>query len=252
MRLGRTITSLLLLVLPTRLAAPLLRLCGYRIGADVRVGFSLVMADRLSLGDGSRIGHLNFIRVRRLILHPRADINRANIANGPLALHLLESASIGNRNKITRGSSPDVVCWGASLVLRRGARLTADHLVDCTRSVDVGEYSIVAGSGSQLWTHGYVHHAHGPGRYRIDGPIRIGHNVYLGSRCIVNLGVSIAASSTVGAGTVVSRSIDGAGLYVGASMRSLSPIGEPDGRADLVPETGDTLCEPVYFKRRKP
>lgn len=239
-----------LFFLPTWLVAPLLRAAGYRMGAGARVGFSLLIADRLALGKSVRVGHLNFIRVRRLILHEHAHINRSNLVNGPLGLRLRQQASIGNRNRITRGAFPHVVCWGASLTLDPGSRITADHQVDCTRSVRMGQHSILAGSGSQLWTHGYVHHSEGPGRYRIDGAIHVGHNVYLGSRCIVNLGVRIAPGSTIGAGTVVSQSLDVPGLYVGAAIRALSPVARAEERQDLVRESGPTLCEPVYVKCR--
>jgi hypothetical protein len=40
--------------------------------------------------------------------------------------------------------------------------------------VVIGDYSTLAGIGIQVWTHGYVHDTSGPGRYRIDGAVRIG------------------------------------------------------------------------------
>lgn len=246
--MGKLWTALLLLLLPTRIVAPILRFAGYRISSRARVGFSLVIADRLSLADGACIGQLNLIRIRRLILRDGANINRSNIVNGPLSLVLDHTASIGNRNKILRAPSPTVVAWGARLELNEGARITSDHLIDCTRSVRIGSHSILAGSGSQVWTHAYVHASSGPGRYRIDGAVVIGHNVYLGSRCIVNLGVHIAPASTVGAGAVVSKPISSPGLYVGAGLRALPPVEDPTSRSVLRKEKSASLCEDVFVR----
>lgn len=241
--------SLLLFFLPTLLVAPLLRRAGYRIGLNTRVGFSILIVDRLSLGDHVRIGHLNFIRIRRLILRKSTNIGRSNIINGPLSLLLDKDASIGNRNKIVRATSPNVVDWGANVTLGEGTRVTADHLIDCTRSVRLGAYSILAGSGSQIWTHGYIHATHGPGRYRIDGAVNIGHNVYLGSRCIINLGVGVASASIVGAGAVVSKTLTKPGLYVAQGLRTLPLPPSPQNRESLFQVNSVNLCERVYQKR---
>ena len=242
------LVALLLFLLPTWLVAPLLRFAGYQIGANVRIGFSLVFVDRRALANGARIGHGNLIRIRRLILYEAANINRSNIFDGPLSVLLASNASLGNRNKVMRAPSPTVVGWGAALVLNEGARITSDHLIDCTRSVYLGAHSILAGSGSQLWTHGYIHALSGPGRYRIDGCIDIGNNVYLGSRCIVNLGVSIAPGCTIGAGAVVSKALKRSAFYVAAALRDLPLVDEPDTRFILKKESSPKLCESVYYK----
>lgn len=238
-------------LLPSPLARLALSAMGYSVGRDVRIGFSLLLVDRLHLGDGCRIGHFNLINVRRFLCDSRSQIGRGNIMNGPLAVRLMEQASLGNRNKVTRGPSPAVVAWGAQLRLERAARLTSDHLLDCTRSICMGEYSILAGSGSQVWTHGYVHSQRGPGRYRVDGPVGIGSNVYIGSRCIVNLGVDIASGSSIGAGSVISKSLTSPGLYVGMGLRQLPVPGDPLARPDLQEQRSASLCEAVFLKKHR-
>ena len=248
--MSKLIVALLLFLCPTPLVAPLLRWMGYRIGGGTRVGFSLLMADRISLGSGVRIGHLNLLRLRRVVCKDRSQIGRSNLVNGPLSLQLCEEAAFGNRNWVTRGASPSVVCWGASLRLGTGSKITSDHQVDCTRSVTLGEYGILAGSGSQVWTHGYVHSSQGPDRYRVDGSVTIGRNVYVGSRCIVNPGVVIAPGCIIGAGTVVSKSLPEQGLYVGAAARFLARPADPQERDDLIREPASNLCEAVFLKRR--
>jgi hypothetical protein len=249
--LRRMTVAVATFVLPSPLARLALRAMGFSVGRDVRIGLSLLLVDRLHLGDGCRIGHFNLINVRRLLCDSRSQIGRGNIMNGPLAVRLMEQASLGNRNKVLRGPSPAVVAWGSQLRLERASRLTSDHLLDCTRSIRIGEYSILAGSGSQVWTHGYVHSQQGPGRYRVDGPVNIGSNVYIGSRCIINLSVDIASGCSIGAGSVISKSLTSPGLYVGMGLRQLPIPGNPLARADLQQQLSPTLCEAVFLKKHR-
>ncbi|MFM7013252.1 MAG: acyltransferase [Betaproteobacteria bacterium] len=94
-----------------------------------------------------------------------------------------------------------------------------------------------------------MHDPSGPGRYRIDGRIRIGRNVYIGSASVVTAGVIISDEVIVGAGTTVARSLLEPGLYVSAGLRKLERPPSPDERADLTLVKDDQLCERVYIKR---
>lgn len=245
----RFLTALVALVLPSLLAGPLLRLFGHRVAKGARIGFSLLLVDKLCLDRTARIGHLNLIRVKRLLVREGGFIGRSNLFNGPVSVHLGRHAEIGNRNKILRGPSPAVTYGPARLVLGEWAKLTADHRIDCTCGVSFGPHSILAGSGSQLWTHGYVHELSGSGRYRMDGRISIGRDVYIGSASLLTAGVRIADGVIVGAGTTVASNLDLPGTYVSASLRHLPRPPDPGSRTDLVPVTASDLCEVVYQKR---
>lgn len=235
--------------LPSSLAIWILRACGHYIGPRCRIGFSLLWADRLFLQGHNRIGHFNLIACKRLCIGTYGYIGRANTVAGPLSILLRRQGAIGNANKIVRGSQGPVTVGPASLRIGRLAKITAEHRIDCTRSVSVGDYSTLAGVGIQVWTHGYVHETTGPGRYRIDGKVTIARNVYIGSSCIVNMGADICAGVIVGAGTVISRSIDQPGLYVSSPIRQLPRPAEPADRTDLIAETDPALSERVYVKR---
>ena len=241
-------TALLALLLPTRLARPLLRLLGHRIAPSARIGLSWVSADFIGMGPGTRIGHFNAIAVRRLILRDQAYVGRANLIGGPLDVVLRPKAAIGNGNRIQRAPL-GLVSGRARLWLGELTKITSRHHLDCTMSVSIGAHSIIAGAGTQLWTHGYVHEVEGPGRYRIDGRIILGHNVYLGSACIVTAGVRIADGVMVGAGATVARHITKMGTYVAASLRQLERPADPRSRPDLRRLEDAKLREPVYVKR---
>jgi acetyltransferase-like isoleucine patch superfamily enzyme len=215
----------------------------------VRLGFSLVLVDRLVLQGTARIGHFNLLYLRRLVLRQDAYLGRANVVHGPMSVSLADRAAIGNNNKIVRGPRGLVVSGPACLRLGELAKITAEHRIDCTASVSIGDFSTMAGTSCELWTHGYVHDQTGPGRYRIDGAVRIGHNVYIGSASVITAGVAIADGVIIGAGTTVARSLLEPGLYVSAGLRKLDRPQNPDQRSDLTLVQNGQLCERVYVKR---
>lgn len=219
MRLNSTVTAFIGLVLPPcKPKIWLLRFLGWEIGAGCQIGFSWVKVKRLRLQEGARIGHGNFIVADALMLARSAYIGHLNRITGPLWLILSEHAGVGNQNKILRGRRG--VTWGrAMLKLGIWSKITVGHIVDCTRNVSIGNYSILAGRNSQLWTHGYLHAPEGLDRFRIDGAIKIGNNVYVGSACVINAGIRIADAITIGAASCVARSLDKPGMYVSQPLR---------------------------------
>jgi acetyltransferase-like isoleucine patch superfamily enzyme len=237
-------------ILPSPLATLALRMLGHKIGRRVRIGYSLLLADRICLDDDTYIGHLNLLCCECLLLRRGAWIGRLNILWGPIRLVLRRDAAVGNSNKITRGPLGSVTVGVAQLKLGHWSKLTANHRVDCTRSVLVGDYSTIAGVGSQIWTHGYVHDLAGPGQYRIDGRVLIRNNVYIGSGAIINAGVTIGEAAIVGSGTVVANDLPGAGLYVSAAMRHLPRPVAPQERTDLVRVAPVSSGDVIYRKRR--
>jgi acetyltransferase-like isoleucine patch superfamily enzyme len=236
-------TALAALALPGPLKIFVLRLLRHRLGPNCRIGWNVLLVDRLSLEDGVRIGSFNFIQCRRLVVRTGGYIESFNFVRGPLSILLGPEAGIGRRNQISRAGHARSV-GPASLMLGQLSKITSGHKLDCTRSIRLGEYSTVAGLGSQLWTHGYYHFPTGPGRIRVDGKIVLGNNVYVGSACVVSLGVQIADGIMVGSHSSVSKSLTERGLYVSqplrrvdldleATMRRLRPIG-PKGLPDRV------------------
>lgn len=248
MRAKNLICSLVCLVLPpSKIKNTLLRGLGWKIDDGCRIGFSWVNCPRVSLLRGARIGHLNFIACRSLQLSADAYIQNGNMIKGPIILVLREHAAIGNFNKVKR-AAPGVV-WGRA-IFRLGvySKITSNHVIDCTRSVRFGDYSTLAGLSSQLWTHGYVHAPEGLGRFRVDGAIVVGNNVYIGSACVINAAVRIADGVTVGAATCVAKSLLKPGLYVGQGLRWIAS--DYDAAKSRYPEVRiKGLIETVHFKR---
>lgn len=247
-RARKLLCALSAALLPSALAVWVLRACGHRVGSNCRIGFSVLWVDQLLLQGNNRIGHGNLIACRRLCIGHNGYIGRLNMVSGLISILLRDTGSIGNANKIVRGPVDNVTSGPAMLLIGRIGKITANHRVDCTRSVRIGDYSTLAGIGIQVWTHGYIHDVSGPGRYRIDGAVNIGDNVYIGASSIVSMGVTICSGVMVGAGTTISRSIDEQGLYVSSAVRRLPRPAAPETRADLQLDSNPALCERVYVK----
>ena len=244
----RWLTCLVVLGLPTRWKPALLTALGHRVHRRARIRCSLVLADRLLLGADASIGRFNLLACRRIVMRPGAAIGSLNMVRGPLDLWLDTRAAIGNRNVITRARHP--VSYGAAqLRLGELSKLTSGHHVDCMQSVRLGRFSTIAGLGSQLWTHGYAHASTGRNRARIDGRIRIGDNVYVGSHCCLSAGITIADAVTIGGHSSVAGDLLAPGLYVSQPLRHLPyvPFEQLDRLARL-PDAG--MVEPVYWKGR--
>jgi acetyltransferase-like isoleucine patch superfamily enzyme len=163
----------------------------YTIDPTARIGFSILLADTAEIGARASIGHLNYIgALDRLVLGEEAQIGRYNWIVG--LSRRLNSPFFKSRT--TRRSD---------LVLGRGSNIANWHLIDCTDAVEFGEFSGLAGSRSQIVTHG------------VDiirmkqtcAPVIIGSNSMLATGVIVMKGVTITSCCIVGAGSVVTKSI---------------------------------------------
>lgn len=237
---------ILIFLLPLRVVLIIFPTLRLRIQPETRIGFSWINVSRLVMESGSRIGNFNFIQCNRLYLKSQSSIHSGNIIRGPFSVLLNLKSQIGNRNIISR--SPRGSSWGVSLLkVGRNSKITAAHKIDCTKSVFIGDNSIVAGLSSQLWTHGYFHESDG-GRFRVDGKIVIGNNVYVGSASIINAGVSIASNITIGSHSSVSKNLLVAGLYVSSPLRFINRS-KQDLMDKLSPVDGFNLCERVYIRK---
>ena len=214
-------STLICLFLPQILKPYGLRLLGHSVHNSAKIGFSFVFNTKLFLDKDSKIGHLNFIHCKRLLLRSGARIGHMNRVHGPFSMICLAKASIGNRNSVRRANFP-IVVGSAILKLGKLTKLTVNHYIDCTRSITIGNYSILAGLGAQIWTHGYMHAPEGPERYRVDGKVTIGNNVYIGSGAVLLPGIIIGNAVTVGANATVSSNLLEPGFYVNQALRRVT------------------------------
>jgi len=244
----KAVSSLLVLLFPTVLIRPVLNALGHKIEKGASIGFSFVSVDMLTMKAGARIGHLNLISNDSIHMKTKSKIGHLNRIKGPFNIAFARLAAIGNHNKITR--APIGVTHGDCLLaLGELAKFTSRHQIDMTKSISLGDFSTVAGSSSQLWTHGYIHDTTGAGRYRLDGGISIGNNVYIGSSCIITADISICDGAIVGTGTTIAKSLTTPDHFVSGSLRVLPRPKAAKDRTDLKRIAAKTLIEPVYEKK---
>jgi acetyltransferase-like isoleucine patch superfamily enzyme len=244
----KTLTAFLCF-LPTKFTFWILNLMGHEISSTAKIGFSFIwISNKLTLSKHSKIGHLNRISINNLTIEEAGYIGNLNSIKGPLEIVLAKTAAIGNNNAIYR--APIGVTYSKStLTLGVLSKITGNHRIDCTRNISIGNYTTIAGHNSQLWTHGYYHDQEGPGRFRVDGNITIGDNVYIGSACIINAGVTIANKVVVGAGSCISKSLLNAGTYVNQPLRFIESSPNADLRLKFKKVEGYTIEEEVYEKK---
>ncbi len=176
-----------LFALPWPLRRRLLGLVfGFRIAPTARLGLSLVFAKEVVLSQHASISHFTIV----------SPIQR---------LELGACARIGPRNRITgRQVTADYAGETsriAALVMEEHSAITRDHLIDCTNTLTIGRFALIAGAHTQVLTHS-------PDFERAcqsSAPSRIGAYCFIGTSSVILAGVNLADYCLLGAGSVLSR-----------------------------------------------
>ncbi|SDS43360.1 acyltransferase [Winogradskyella sediminis] len=198
----------------------LLKSLGHKISFKSKIGINVWFVKTIELDDYASVGYFNFIKLDSLNMETDSFIKNFNLLKGPFTVKLGTKSGISNQNKIRRAASP--VSYGtASLQLGYNSFVVSNHFLDLTKSIYIGNNSIIAGIRTQLWTHGYYHSNEGENRIRIDGEINIKDNVYVGSSCIFNPGIKVGSAIHIGAGSVISKDLVEQGMYVSQKLRHI-------------------------------
>lgn len=208
----------LFFILPSFIITLLLKLTHVIAWKDkgVRIGFSLICVGHLSLGSGCKIGHFNIIILPFLQMQRGSCIKHFNFIKGDFAVLLKEKALIRMVNKI---SGPMKAVDKIQFILGKNSSIQIGHLFDVTSNIIIGDHTLFAGVGTQVWTHSFYLEKQGDGCHRIDGDVIVGNKVNVSTRCVICCGISIKDNITIGANTCVSRNLDISGLYVNQSLR---------------------------------
>lgn len=184
-RLLRRAVAVAIGTLPT---AALRRLCynrllGYRVHRTATVGpFSLIDVTSLELG-------------------PESVLERGSVFAGPLQVRIGRGSSIGCKNEFRGGhwsaSIPQgEVIYAHTISIGDYCRIAPCHFFDVNGTIEVGDYTWIAGRGSQFWTHGAG---------KLATNVRIGAHCFIGSACRFAPGAAIPDHCVVSLGSVVTR-----------------------------------------------
>ncbi|HEY0428212.1 MAG TPA: hypothetical protein VGC76_10560 [Pyrinomonadaceae bacterium] len=188
-------------ILPSFLKRPMYRLFfGYKIGKNVRIGFSIIDARECVIGDNVSIGHLNaFVGSKKLSIGEHARIGHLNIFRGGDEIRIGRYTEIIRLNEINSIPDPVIVTPAEpKFILGDGSVITASHKIDFTDRVEFGKRVILGGRNSSLWTH----------NRQQTKPIIIGDYSYIGSEIRIAPGGEIPAKCIVGIGSVITKKFE--------------------------------------------
>jgi acetyltransferase-like isoleucine patch superfamily enzyme len=178
----------LAMLLPAALKRLVFRsLLGWSIGPGVKIGCSIFWGcDLVRIGRNTQIGHFNMFR----------NLKRLEIGDDALII---------NFNDFMAGKDH----WPASLEIGNHSQVTSHHFFDCSGGIRIGNFSLIGGRDSQLWTHFYNWQS------LVDKPLSIGDRCYICARSTL-VYCHIPNDCVVGAGAVVTGdfSTQGAGLLL--------------------------------------
>jgi acetyltransferase-like isoleucine patch superfamily enzyme len=204
--------QILILFLPKGIRKFLLkRFCGFSIHKDAYIGYSIILVDNFHMAQKSSIGHLNIFKGLELV-------------------SLGEFSSIGNLNWITAfPKSIESEHFGhqrnreTNLILGKHSSITNRHLIDCTSSISIGDFTTVAGFRSQFLTHSIDLRDN----RQNSVPISIGNYCFIGTNAVFLPGATVPDKSIIAASSTVISKLEGEfGLFGGAPAKRIKDISD--------------------------
>ena len=189
----------------------ILNYLGHSVSYNSKIGFSIILVDKLIINDRSVIKNFNLIRIKKLHLKDETYIGNFNFFRGNFNLRLFSSSTIKNFNLFTRGDVFNDVSK-SNLVLGQYSQISSMCTLDLADSILISSDSILAGKSIQLWTHGFFH-TDDKKRNLIIGKIKIFSNVYISSRVVINPGITISKNINVGINLAVTQDLKESGIY---------------------------------------
>lgn len=176
-----------LFVFPWPVRRLMLKLClGYKLARTSRIGFSIIHAQDVVLGDYASIGHLSFVwGLERFVLGVHSHIGNLNWVSG-----------------FPRGEMTffrDEPVRASELLLEEHSAITNRHHIDCANSVCIGRYATFAGAHSQILTHSVDF----KNCKQSSQPVVIGEYCFVGTGCVLLKGARLANYCILGAGSVL-------------------------------------------------
>jgi acetyltransferase-like isoleucine patch superfamily enzyme len=182
----------------------------YKIHPTARIGLSYIYPKQLIMGEGARIGHLNVaIHLELIQMDKNCSISQKNWITGfPLS------------NKSNFQDFPD---RKPCLIMKEDSSITKQHHIDCTDMVIVGEFTTIAGYGTQILSHSFSLEKNS----QACAPIQIGHHCWVGTRSIILPGSVLPSQSVLGAGAVLQKKYtESFVLYGGVPAKYIKKIDE--------------------------
>ena len=191
------VIKFLVAIIPSSLKIAVLRSQGATIGKNCYIGFRVIDAKKITLGNNVRIASFNLIhRLDEFSMLSGSRLNGFNWITG---------AGIG------------------SFFLGLNSAITRLHFFESSASIFIGDNTIIAGRNSHFFTHGIS-------STNLDDmrPIRIGSWCYIGTSSRFVPGSEIAEGTFVGMGSVVTKKFNEKYVLLGGAPAKLRKKLTPD------------------------
>jgi len=176
-----------LFLFPWIIRRPLLNLIfKFNIDKTAYIGKSIILADQLSMGPHSAIHNFVFIKnIDSITLKQFAKLGGFNFLSG---------FNTKNKKVFQHGSSRK-----CEFVLGVHTRVTSKHFFDCNGGIYIGDYTTIAGSGTEILTHSIDVYKN----IQDTAAVTIGNYCFVGTKAIILKGSSLPDYSILGAGSVL-------------------------------------------------
>jgi acetyltransferase-like isoleucine patch superfamily enzyme len=177
----RKILLLLAVIFPQPLKLFVYRkIMGWKIGKQVKIGFSYIESREVLLGDNVLIGHFNVIR----------GLRRFQVGS---------DCYIANFNQFFGNDYEE---WTRELTLGEKVLFMSHHFIDVAGTVTIGSQTTVAGRDTHFWSHTLTYPDGVPALVPMS--VHVGEGAYIGARTTL-VGCNIPDEAVVGAGSVVNK-----------------------------------------------
>lgn len=212
----KILLQLLLFIFPWRIRKCFLkRMFHFSFEKNSRIGFSIILANRLELGENAYIGHLNFCKaIDKLSLGANSSLGNLNFITGfsvtsPIVLQHGHFSHIPNRKCV--------------LEIGEHVGVTSRHFFDCNGGIFIHNFVQIAGFGSCFMTHSID-----PKECRQDAePIIIGQRSFIGSQITILKGAEVPDCCIIGARSLLTKKMDRPySLYAGVPAKYIKDVSD--------------------------
>jgi acetyltransferase-like isoleucine patch superfamily enzyme len=203
---------------------------GYKLDYSSSISMFNLIYCKEFVGHKIKIGYFNRIQIENLFCGENVKIRNLNRFTFIKKVNLKDNSAICSSNSFI-GTRDFFSPYQEVFQVELGERsiITNSHYLDCSSKIIIGDNVVFGGIRSEVWTHGFDLN-----RIMILGDINIGNNVYIGSGSKILQGVNICDDVSIGAGTIVSKSIHESGFYISSLLIRKSDIADYSKHTNLI------------------
>jgi len=202
---------------------------GYKITKGSKIGpFNFIVVKNCDIRNG-RIGKFNIIETNNLFVDEKSLIGTFNRFKDIIGVSIGKSTVIRSNNTFFGTVKDTPYKQFETFSIKDNCTITNAHVFDCSDSIIIGSTVIIGGKASQFWTHGFTND-----RVRIQGPIILEDNIYVGTRCLFMPAIRVCTDNVIAGGTTISKSIKESGIYASSKLMKITEVKKLFNSADVI------------------